>query len=211
MSDGRRYLAHDWYAGAIPANVVLGRDVYLDTAYGFASFGSARSPGLVLGDACGAYDRTTFVVGPHGRVTVGAYTCLNGTYLHCNERITIGAHCLLAWGVVLTDSWLAPGTPVAARRAALAAVAADPLRRMPAAGAARPITLEDTVWVGFDAVILPGVTLGRGCVVGCKSIVERDVPPYAVVVGNPARVVRFLEPDDTDEARAAALREYARG
>lgn len=210
MSDGPRYLAHDWYAGAIPANVVLGRDVYLDTAYGFASFASVCRPGLVLGDACGAYDRTTFVVGPQGRIEVGAYTCLNGTYLLCNERITIGAHCLLAWGVVLTDSWLTPRTSVEARRAALALVAADPLRRMPAAAPPQPVTLEDTVWVGFDAVILPGVTLGRGCVVGCKSIVERDVPPYAVVAGNPARVVRFLEPDDTEAARAAALREYRR-
>lgn len=211
MSDEPRYLAHDWYAGAIPSNVVLGRDVYLDTAYGFASFGSEHRPGLVLGDACGAYDRTTFVVGPQGQIAVGAYSCLNGTYLLCNERITIGAHCLLAWGVVLTDSWLTPRTPLRARRAALAAVAADPLRRMPAATTPQPVTLEDTVWVGFDAVILPGVTLGRGCVVGCKSIVERDVPPYAVVVGNPARIVRFLEPDDTDAARTAALREYARG
>jgi maltose O-acetyltransferase len=210
VSGARRYLDHDWYAGAIPANVALGRDVYLDTAYGFASFGSEQEPGLALGDACGAYDRTTFVVGPRGRITVGAYTCLNGTYLHCNERITIGAHCLLAWGVVLTDSWLMPATPLRARQTALRAVAADPLRRMPSASAPRPITLEDTVWVGFDAVILPGVTLGRGCVVGCTSIVAADVPPYALVVGNPARIVRYLEPDDTDAARAAALREYAR-
>lgn len=72
------------------------------------------------------------------------------------------------------------------------------------------ITLNDNVWVSFDAVILPGVTLGRGCVVGCKTIVAEDVPPYAVVVGNPARIIRFLEPDDTDAVRDRALQEYSR-
>ena len=207
MSDARAYLEHDWYAGGIPANVVIGKDVYIDTTYGFASFFSQRNPGLILGDACGAYDRTTFVVGPSGYITVGSYTCLNGTYLVCNDCITIGAHCLLAWGVVLTDTWVELGAPVAVRRALLRAGAADPVRRLPPMGTPRPITLEDNVWVGFDAAILPGVTLGRGCVVGCKTIVTKDVPPYAVVVCNPARILRFLEPDDTDAVRKRALQE----
>jgi maltose O-acetyltransferase len=207
MSDARAYLEHDWYAGGIPANVVMGKDVYIDTTYGFASFFSQRNPGLILGDACGAYDRTTFVVGPSGYITVGSYTCLNGTYLVCNDCITIGAHCLLAWGVVLTDTWVELGAPVAVRRALLSAGAADPVRRLPPMGTPRPITLEDNVWVGFDAAILPGVTLGRGCVVGCKTIVTKDVPPYAVIVGNPARILRFLEPDDTDAVRKRALEE----
>jgi acetyltransferase-like isoleucine patch superfamily enzyme len=209
MSDSPRHLEHDWYAGSVPANVTLGREVYLDTAYGFAPFHSTRHPGLVLGDRCGAYDRTTFVVGPDGQVTVGPYTCLNGTYLYCNGRVTIGAHCLLAWGVVVTDTWLSEegGASLAARRAALRAVARDPARQFPAAAPPRPITLEDNVWVGFDAVILPGVTLGRGCVVGCKTVVQEDVPSYAVLVGDPPRIVRFLEPDDNHQERERALQE----
>ena len=210
MNSARTYLEHDWYAGGIPANVVAGEDVYIDTSYGFAPFFSECNPGLILGNACGAYDRTTFVVGPKGRIVVGAYTCLNGTYLVCNDSITIGEHCLLAWGVVLTDTWIEPNAPVAVRRAVLHAAAADPVRRLPPLATPRPISLNDNVWVGFDAVILPGVTLGRGCVVGCKTVVAEDVPPYAVVVGNPARIIRFLEPDDTDAVRDRALREYGR-
>lgn len=210
MNSTRTYLEHDWYAGGIPANVVVGEDVYIDTSYGFAPFFSQCNPGLILGNACGAYDRTTFVVGPKGRIVVGAYTCLNGIYLVCNDSITIGKHCLLAWGVVLTDSWIEPNAPVAIRRAVLQAAATDPVRRLPPFATPRPITLKDNVWVGFDAVILPGVTLGRGCVVGCKTIVAEDVPPYAVVVGNPARIIRFLEPDDTDAVRDRALQEYSR-
>lgn len=209
--DGRRYIDYDWYAGGIPANVELGKDVYIDTAYGFAPFFSEQWPGLSFGDASGAYDRTTFVVGTHGRIEVGAYTVLNGTYLVCHDRIRIGEHCLIAWGAVLTDTWAGSAeASLDARRSVLCAAAADSARRLSPVAAPRPVTLEDNVWVGFDAVILPGVTLGRGSIVGCKTVINEDVPPYAVVAGDPARVIRHLEPDDTHEARKHALREYAR-
>jgi acetyltransferase-like isoleucine patch superfamily enzyme len=56
------------------------------------------------------------------------------------------------------------------------------------------VIIEDNAWVGFGAVILPGVTLGTGCVVGCKTIVAEDVPPYAIVAGDPPRIIRYLEP-----------------
>ena len=204
------FLEHDWYPGGIPGNVALGEDVYLDSAYGFAAFHSEREPGAVLGDACGAYDRATLVVGAEGEVDVGPYTVLNGVYLVCSRRITVGTHCLLAWGAVITDSWSPASLPIAARRALPRAAASDPRRILPPAGEPRPVTLEDNVWVGFDSVVLPGVTLGRGCVVGCKTVVADDVPPYAVVVGSPARILRHLEPDDTDEARRRALVERAR-
>jgi acetyltransferase-like isoleucine patch superfamily enzyme len=67
------------------------------------------------------------------------------------------------------------------------------------------VVIEDNVWVGFDTVILPGVRLGRGCVIGCKTVIAADVPPYAVVAGSPPRVIRMLAPDDTEEARQEAL------
>lgn len=210
VAGGRLRLYHDWYGGGIPANVELGENVYLDTSYGFAPFHSERSPGLSLGDATGAYDRATFVVGPGGRVSVGAYTVLNGTYIVCHEQIVVGSHCLIAWGAVITDTWLAPETSIDERRALLVRTAGDSSRRLAAIARPRPVTLEDNVWVGFDSVILPGVTLGRGAVVGCKTVVAEDVPAYAVVVGDPLRIVRYLEADDTEEARARALREYAR-
>lgn len=46
------------------------------------------------------------------------------------------------------------------------------------------------VWIGTDATILPGVTIGSGAIIGAKSVVASDVPPYCIVVGNPARVIR---------------------
>jgi acetyltransferase-like isoleucine patch superfamily enzyme len=53
-----------------------------------------------------------------------------------------------------------------------------------------PIVVGDDVWIGNRAMILSGVTIGQGAVIGAGSIVSRDVPPYAVVAGNPARIVR---------------------
>ena len=53
------------------------------------------------------------------------------------------------------------------------------------------ITIEDDVWVGSRAVILDGVTVGRGSIVAAGSIVTKSVPPYAVVAGCPARVIRL--------------------
>ncbi len=55
-----------------------------------------------------------------------------------------------------------------------------------------PITVEDDVWFGGSVVVCPGVTIGRGAVVGAGSVVTKDVPPRVVVAGNPARVVREL-------------------
>jgi acetyltransferase-like isoleucine patch superfamily enzyme len=64
------------------------------------------------------------------------------------------------------------------------------------AGVARlePIVVGDGVWIGGGAIILGGVTLHRGAVIGAGSVVTRDVPADTVVAGNPARVIRELEP-----------------
>jgi virginiamycin A acetyltransferase len=61
------------------------------------------------------------------------------------------------------------------------------------------------VWLGYSALVLPGVTIGHGAVVAAASVVARDVPPYAVVVGNPARVVRSrFSADDVERLLRAA-------
>ena len=58
----------------------------------------------------------------------------------------------------------------------------------------RPITIGDKVWIGINSTILPGVTIGYGAIVGAQSVVTRDVPPMTVVAGNPARVIKKIEP-----------------
>jgi maltose O-acetyltransferase len=57
-----------------------------------------------------------------------------------------------------------------------------------------PVVIEDDVWLGTNAVVLPGVRVGRGAVVGAGAVVTRDVPPFSVVAGVPAHVIRTLTP-----------------
>jgi acetyltransferase-like isoleucine patch superfamily enzyme len=59
----------------------------------------------------------------------------------------------------------------------------------------QPIVIEDDVWIGAKASILPGVRIGRGAIIGVSAVVSANVEPFTVVAGNPARAVKKLEPD----------------
>jgi maltose O-acetyltransferase len=54
-----------------------------------------------------------------------------------------------------------------------------------------PVRIEDDVWIGARAIILPGITIGRGAIIGAGAVVTRDVPSYAICAGNPARILRY--------------------
>jgi maltose O-acetyltransferase len=58
---------------------------------------------------------------------------------------------------------------------------------------AKPITIEDNVWIGGGAILLPGVRVGRNAVVGAGAVVSKDVPANTIVAGNPARIIRKIE------------------
>ena len=57
----------------------------------------------------------------------------------------------------------------------------------------QPVVIGDDVWIGGRTIILPGVTIGSGCIIGAGAVVSRDIPPYCVAVGVPAKVVRKRE------------------
>lgn len=65
----------------------------------------------------------------------------------------------------------------------------------------RPVTIGDDVWIGSRVIILPGVKIGKGCVIGAGSVVPKDIPDYAIAAGNPAVVKKFRKTrcvDDSD-------------
>jgi acetyltransferase-like isoleucine patch superfamily enzyme len=117
----------------------------------------------------------------------------HGCGFHVGSAIRIGRHCLLAGGVQVFDL---DGHP---------SDAADRRARMPTpADQVHPVEIADDAWVGSGALILKGVTVGERAIVAARAVVTRDVPPDAVVAGNPARVVRTLAPAEPAE-RAAVL------
>ncbi|KXX79718.1 Maltose O-acetyltransferase [Madurella mycetomatis] len=59
---------------------------------------------------------------------------------------------------------------------------------------AKPITIKDDCWIGGHVVVLPGVTIGEGCTIGAGSVVTKDIPPWSVAMGTPARVVKQVTP-----------------
>lgn len=59
-----------------------------------------------------------------------------------------------------------------------------------------PITIGDNVWIGGNAIVLPGVTIGNNSVIGAGSIVSRDIPEWVVAAGNPCRVIRPITEED---------------
>ena len=63
----------------------------------------------------------------------------------------------------------------------------------------KPVHISKGAWIGAGSTILPGVTVGKHAIVGAASVVTKDVPDYAVAVGNPARVIKYLEKDKFEE------------
>lgn len=200
-------LESDWFSGSIADNVLLGEDVYIDSSFSLAAFFSECNPGLRIGRASGLYDRATLIVGQHGAIEIADFVCLNGVYLICNGSIIVGSHALLGWGSVITDTVVDSRGSIADRRGALESAARHPWRILPPVAPPSPVVIEENVWIGFDSVILPGVRIGKGSIIGCKSVVAENVPPYSVLVGNPARLLRTLEPDDHERNRAQAFAE----
>jgi acetyltransferase-like isoleucine patch superfamily enzyme len=162
-----RRIANDWFDGVIPENVLIEAGGHVETSQSFELFRGERERAVVVGKFASVYPPTMFDVGPEGRVSIGEYAMLNGPRIMCDSEIEIGPYSLIAWNVVLMDCYRAPRD-----------------------SQARPIRIGKNVWIGFDAIVLPGVTIGEGAIVGARSVVREDVPPYSIVAGNPAKVVR---------------------
>ncbi len=200
-----RQIPGDWCDLGIPDNADVHETAYVATSLCFDGYRSRRDVGLSAAEGAGIYYGCVFDVGPRGRVSLGRCCLVTAAIILCDELVEFGDHCLVSWNVVVMDTYRAPTDP-ADRRSGLRALPGRPDRRVPdGTSPTRPVRVGNNVWIGFDTVILPGVMIGDGAVVGCRSVVAADVPPYAVVGGNPARVIRYLAPETrelaTDEHR----------
>jgi galactoside O-acetyltransferase len=127
-------------------------------------------------------------------VKVGDRCYLGASLLVCHTGIILGDDVVISWNVTIVDhdshalDWERRKTDVTDW--------AHGFKRWDFV-TVRPIHIGNKVWIGFGASILKGVTVGEGAVIGAHSVVTHDVPPFTVVAGNPARIVRKLNAEDS--------------
>ena len=113
-----------------------------------------------------------------GGITIGYGTCINANVLlDTSGRLTIGSNCMVSEGAAIYTHKHDLSSKIAWKGGAM------PL----------PVTVMDGVWIGARAIVLPGVTIGRGAVVAAGAVVTKDVEPWTVVGGNPAKVIKRRE------------------
>jgi acetyltransferase-like isoleucine patch superfamily enzyme len=188
-----RRVQSDWWAHPIPPNVEFGEGFYCESAQMFRFLRSKSPRAIVFGNHCSCYAGCSFSVSPQGRCTVGDFTLLNGALVMVEEKIEIGSHCLVSWNVGIADSDFHPLEP--AQRLIDACALAPFLKERPPRPKLKtaPVIISDNVWIGMNATILKGVTIGENSVVAAGSVVTKSVPPNVVVAGNPAVVVKKFE------------------
>jgi len=198
--DANRTIPGDWHSGTIPENIDLHDEAHIETTFSFHLYRSEEPTGVYVGRGASTYQGTMFDVGRRGKVTLGDYVMLNGVLVVCDAEIEIGEYSLISWNVVLMDSYRLPCDP-AARRRELQRLPHRLPRTCDSWETARPIRIGRNVWIGFDVCVLPGVTIGDGSVVGARSVVVEDVPPYTLIAGNPARAIRRLDTGEHERHR----------
>ena len=104
------------------------------------------------------------------RITIGRNCSIGDrTEIHVGERVEIGNNVIIAWDCVIMDrDYHSTGQD---------------------AEVIKPVAIGDNVWIGCRAIILKGVTIGEGAVVAAGAVVTKDVAPFTLVAGNPARVI----------------------
>lgn len=113
-------------------------------------------------------------------ITIGDYCLIcPGVRILASCEVTIGESCMVASGAYITDSdWHGIYD-----------------RSLPIGNSA-PVVLEENVWVGDSAIICKGVRIGKNSIIGAGAVVASDIPENAIAVGNPAKVIKYLNPEE---------------
>lgn len=135
-----------------------------------------------------------------GVVKIGENTFIGGSNIICAKEIIIGSNVLISWGCTIIDhdshslSWQERVNDVKAWREGLmqGGLKGATLSKKWDVVSVAPVAIDDKAWIGFNVIILKGIHIGEGAVIGAGSVVTKDVPPWTLVAGNPARVIREL-------------------
>ena len=114
-------------------------------------------------------------------INIGKHCCF-GPFSHitCTNKITIGDYCLTGKNITITDN--------SHGKTDIHDLNIPPTKRTVVSKG--PVIIGNNVWIGDKATILPNVTIGDGAVIAANSVITKDVPPYSVVAGIPAKVIK---------------------
>jgi len=144
-----------------------------------------------IGDNC--YIRGELIIYPHnGKFTMGN-DCYIGehTRIWSADDITIGDRVLIAHNVNIHDCNDHPIGKNERHKHYMEIITNGHPKEIDTINSA-PIIIGDDVWIGFNSIIFKGVTIGEGAIIGAGTVITKDVPANAVMVGNPARCVKFI-------------------
>jgi acetyltransferase-like isoleucine patch superfamily enzyme len=175
------FLSHDWFPRQLPANVAIGPRSHLYSSFAFIHCHSHRPYAVRIGHDSGLYIGTYFDLGPRGQVEIGNYCTVVGAVIRTDRRVVVDDYAFVSHEVVIADTFAA----VSPRADIVIDEPGEPTIS---------VIVRRNAWVGTRAVLLGGADIGEGAIVGAAAVVDFAVPPYAIVAGNPARVVGWARP-----------------
>lgn len=182
-------------------NLQISDDSYLLSGSSFyvnPIFKRTVKPSIIIGSRC--LIKASFIFEHiEGKVSIGNNVYIGGASLISKSSISIGNDVTMAWGITIYDHD-AHSVLWSERQYDNERCYNDYINYNQNLNVTKnwdvvksaPIKIGNKVWIGFDCLILKGVTIGEGAVIAAKSVVTKDVPPYTLVAGNPAKVVKNI-------------------
>ncbi len=170
----RTRLVWTWRLHSLGSRSVLARSLQINNPKAVSiGAGVTISDQFILADLCPDQGEVPKIIIGDGCIVLYRFQC------NAAQSVRIGRNVLIASNVLVTDSdhVIEPGGLPVTRNGRFIT---------------RPVFIDDNCWIGQNAVVLKGVTIGRESIVGANSVVTHDVPSRSVVAGNPARVIKKL-------------------
>ena len=118
----------------------------------------------------------------------------------CAKRIVIGNRVLIAHNVNIFDTNTHPIDPQMRYTHEKVVKNSGIPKEVISEIGEKEVVIDDDAWIGCNSIILKGVKIGKGCIVAAGSVVTKDTPPFSIVAGNPAKVVKYLEQGNGEKA-----------
>lgn len=154
--------------------------------YNMTSPDNGEKKSEILSELLGTYNPQVFIE--------PSFRCDYGFNIHFHGFALVNYNCVILDTSPVhigKNAFIAPGVCLACAGHGIL-----PNQRAEGVSTSSPITIEDDVWIGANATIIGGVTVGKGSIIGAGSVVIRDIPQGVIAAGNPARVIRKITEND---------------